>query len=178
MFEEQAVNTAFIGAGLVSILSAIVGGSVNFAGWNIPLIASRRRQILLGLFGCALLVLGTGLPNSLAQALGLREDPNVEWLISHDYEDDSEYQYRFERAGRGLKVKVFDSRDFQEASAEIINGTLRIRYPGDRETAAGECSGRMPAAGQPINLICRDGTNVGPLVLRPVFHERGAAPTP
>lgn len=44
--------------GVVAVMAAIVGGGLKAAGVDIPVLTSLARQVLLGMFGLALLVVG------------------------------------------------------------------------------------------------------------------------
>jgi hypothetical protein len=61
--------TTLLTAGIACIIAAIVGGGLKAFGFEIPALASARRQVALGLFGTALLagavVAGGGLPWSV-----------------------------------------------------------------------------------------------------------------
>lgn len=53
-----AMENFIIGAGILCIIAALVGGGVTVAGGTIPVIKTIKRQILLGVFGAALLYVG------------------------------------------------------------------------------------------------------------------------
>jgi hypothetical protein len=54
------VENAFIAAGLASLIAAIVGGGLKAFGIEVPVLASRIRQLVLGIVGLLLLALGLG----------------------------------------------------------------------------------------------------------------------
>jgi hypothetical protein len=49
------MNSTLLGAGLACIIAAIIGGGLKAFGIEIPVLQSRARQGLLGLFGLSLL---------------------------------------------------------------------------------------------------------------------------
>jgi hypothetical protein len=51
---NTAENTTVLACGLVCVVAAIVGGGVTAAGWQFPIVNSVRRQMILGIFGLAL----------------------------------------------------------------------------------------------------------------------------
>ena len=52
------MENAFIAAGLTAILAAVVGGGLKAFGIEVPILASGLRQLLLGIIGVALLLIG------------------------------------------------------------------------------------------------------------------------
>lgn len=54
------MENAFIGAGLACLIGAIVGGGLKAFGVEVPILASRVRQILLATLGALLLAFGLG----------------------------------------------------------------------------------------------------------------------
>jgi len=56
------MNTTFVTAGLACVIAAIVGGGLNAFSIEIPLLSSMKRQVLLGIFGAALLAAGFFVP--------------------------------------------------------------------------------------------------------------------
>lgn len=52
------MQATLVTLGVVAVMAAIVGGGLKAAGVDIPVLTSLARQVLLGIFGLALLVVG------------------------------------------------------------------------------------------------------------------------
>ena len=62
-------------SGLACIIAAIVGGGVKAFGVEIPLLSSLKRQSLLAIFGCVLVVISLGVG-----------DTSRFWFTQHRYQ--------------------------------------------------------------------------------------------
>ncbi len=62
---RQPVNTTLFGIGLACVIAALVGGGLRAAGFEFPIIASLRRQVLLAALGGILIIVsGALIPRS------------------------------------------------------------------------------------------------------------------
>jgi hypothetical protein len=118
------VNTNFQIAGIACMAAAIVGGGLEAFGIKVPLLHSVRRQVVLALFGCVLLI-AAGVVGG-----GLEKESKLS-VISY-VRDGTAHHGEFRRSGKGWIETFENDLNTPRYWTEVPNpaGKLRLASSG------------------------------------------------